>query len=142
MDTGPILAQEVVDVPDGISYTQLESRCAALGGTLLADSVWELSRGQAHMVEQDETKSNYHPFPSANDFIVNVAAWDARHVYNFICGLASWGEPITLQLGDRSIRVKTAISYSHKDCASSGEGEEEYWIPCRIGSVKIKRWVG
>ena len=141
MDTGPLVAQEVIDVPDGMSYMQLESRCAALGGILLADSTWKLYRSQAHTMEQDETKSSYHPFPSVSDFIVNVAEWDARHVYNFICGLASWGEPITLQTGDRSIRVKTAISYSHKSYIPSSEGEEEYWIPCRAGSVKIKRCV-
>src|SRR6266536_191528 len=36
MDTGPIVAQEALEIPDGISYTQLEAQCAELGGKLLA----------------------------------------------------------------------------------------------------------
>ena len=140
MDSGAIVVQEAVEIPDGISYARLEARCAALGGALLARSVWDLYKGLATPVKQDESQSNYHPFPSADDFVVNVAEWDARRVYNFICGVAAWGEPITLQVGDASMRVKTAISYSQKDNVYSHEGEE-FWIPCRVGSVRIKRQI-
>src|SRR3989441_4203937 len=45
MDTGPIVAQEALEVPDGISYAQLETQCAMLGGRLLARSVWDLYNG-------------------------------------------------------------------------------------------------
>jgi len=45
MDTGPIVAQEALEVPDGISYAELERQCAVLGGILLAGSVWELFNG-------------------------------------------------------------------------------------------------
>ena len=139
MDTGDVVAQETIEVPDGISYMLLEERCASLGGRLLAGCVWELYEGLAIPVKQDEKRSSYHPFPSADDFVVNVAEWDARHVYNFICGIAEWAEPITLWIGDASIRVGEAASYSLKDGVNSHEGEE-LWIPCRVGSVRIKRW--
>ncbi len=140
IDTGPIVAQEAVEVPDGIDYAQLETRCATLGGTLLAGSVWELYKGLAHPTIQDETKSSYHPFPSTEDFIVNVAEWDARHVYNFIRGLEARWEPITLQVGDRSICVKSAISYSHSSSIHLDEEDqgEEFWLPCQVGSVRIR----
>ncbi len=113
-------------------------QCARLGGALLARSSWELYRGTARAVAQDEAKSSYHPYPAASDFIVPVAEWDARHVYNFIRGLEAWGEPITLQIGDRSMQVRTAISYSH-DTKQYSLGGEELWVPCRVGSVRIRR---
>ena len=139
MDTGDVVAQETIEVPDGISYVELEARCAALGGRLLAGCAWDLYKGLAVPVKQDEKQSSYHPFPSADDFVVNVTEWDARHVYNFICGIAAWGEQTILQVGDESMPVMAAISYSLKDNIYSQEGEE-LWIPCRVGSVKIKRW--
>ena len=137
MDTGDIVVQKAIEIPDGISYAQLEARCATLGGGLLACSVWDLYKGLATPVKQDENKTDYHPFPSVDDFVVNTAQWDAQHVYNFICGIAAWGEPITLQVSNTSIRVKEAISYSHMSCAYSQLGEE-FWIPCRVGSVRVK----
>src|SRR6266481_6181977 len=58
MDTGRIVAQEALEVLDGISYTELERQCAMLGGILLAGSVWELFNGLATPGPQDETKSS------------------------------------------------------------------------------------
>src|SRR5579884_1196009 len=72
IDTGDILAQEPIDVTSGISYTQLELQCAALGGKLLARSVWDIYKGIAAPVPQDEARSSYHPFPSEEDFVVDV----------------------------------------------------------------------
>ena len=51
-------------------------------------------------------------FPD-DDFVVPVAEWNARHVYNFICGVASWESPIALLVGNKTIHIKKAISYSH-----------------------------
>ena len=144
MDTGPIVAQEVVEVADGISYAQLEDQCAALGGTLLARSVCDLYNGVAEPIAQDETKSSYHGFPSDDDFVIPVAEWSARHVYNFICGVASWGMPITMQVGNQSILIKKAISYSHEDTGISDsevsvQSGEDTWVRCKEGWIKVKR---
>lgn len=142
MDTGPILAQEAVEVPDGISYAQLEAQCAELGGKLLAQSVWDLFNGVAVPVPQDETKSSYHAFPSDDDFVVPVAEWSAQRVYNFICGVVSWGIPITLQVGDNIVRVKKAISYSrgtidHSDNEVDEKPGEGFWVKCKQGRVLV-----
>ncbi len=144
MDTGPIVAQEALEIPDGISYTQLEAQCAELGGKLLARGTWGLYNGVAVPVAQDENKSSYHGFPAADDFVVPVAEWSARHVYNFICGVALWGPPIILRVGNNSLPVKKAISYSHGDIALVHNGSdadrqpgEELWVQCKQGSVLV-----
>ena len=79
------------------------------------ETCWDLYNGVAVPVPQDETKSSYHGFPSNDDFVVPVVEWSARHVYNFICGVALWGTPVILHVGSTTVQVNKAISYSHKD---------------------------
>jgi len=149
MDSGDILAQEPIEVPSGISYAELELQCAKLGGELLARTVWEIDKGIAAPVPQDEARSNYHPFPSEEDFVVDVWKWSARHVYDFVCGVASWGGPITLQAGNESFIVQEVISYSRefvgKDDGREREEREAYywqgkelWVRCKVGWIRVK----
>lgn len=113
LDTGPIVAQEKINVPDGITYAQLEAECAALGGKLLAQSLWQLYHGTAALTPQDESKSSYLPMPADKDYVVVASKWEARRAYNFIRGIASRGGPVTLITDDKSIQAIEAISYSH-----------------------------
>ena len=142
MDSGAIVAQEVIQIQDGISYSELEEQSAELGGKLLAKSVWDMYNGIAIPVAQDETQSSYHAFPSDDDFVVPVEEWNARHVYNFICGVASWGTPLHLLVGNKNVHVKKAISYSHEtidqnDMAVYGQPEEGFWVRCKQGGVLV-----
>ncbi len=136
LDTGAIVLQEAIEIPDGISYSALEERCANLGGKLLSRSVWSMFNGEVVFVKQDETKSSYHPFPRDGDFVVPVAEWNARHVYNFICGIASWGSPIGLRIGSETVQIDKAISYSLE--AIDQNEAEGFWVRCKQGSVLVE----
>ncbi len=137
LDTGPIIAQEKITVPDGITYGQLEAECAALGGKLLVRSLWQLYQGTAVLTPQDETKSSYLPMPTDKDFVVRAAEWEARRVYNFIRGVALRGEPITIITESQSIRVTNVISYSRNSMdRNMSDGIIE--VRCLDGWVLIK----
>ncbi len=141
MDSGDILAQETIVVPDGISYDQLEVQCATQGGKLLARTVWDLYEERAVRIAQDEAKSSYHSFPTDDDYIVRAAAWDARHVYNFIYAMASPGAPIELRAGDEVFFASSAISYSH-EAGQNFEGAyhqkgRELVVRCQVGQVRV-----
>jgi methionyl-tRNA formyltransferase len=143
LDSGPIVAQEALEIPDGISYSELEQRSAELGGKLLARSVWDVFNEVAVLVKQNETDSSYHPFPNDDDFVVPIAEWSARHVYNFICGVASWGTPIHVLIGNKAVHVTKAISYSQKtidqnDMVMYRKSEEGFWVKCKQGSVLVE----
>lgn len=150
LDSGDILAQEVITVRDGMTYAQLEAQCATRGGRLLADSVSDLMNGRAQRVPQDERRSSYHPYPSEEDFIIPATAWSARHVYNFICGVAEWREPITLLAGDERFPVQRAISYSQEienEVINSAHDRQEgvyyrvgdmLWVRCNEGWVAVE----
>lgn len=142
MDSGAILAQEVVPVAEGMSYAQLELDCARRGGNLLARTVWGLYQGKAFLQNQDESGSSYHGFPSNEDFVVTVAEWDAEHVYNFIRGVAHWGGPIELQFDDERVTVQKATAYSHEDTIDLPFKhyfwqDGELWIRCKRGWVAV-----
>ena len=142
MDSGDILAQQVISVPEGISYTALEASCANIGGKLLARTAWELFRGQAARIRQDEGESSYHSFPEREDYRVSVAEWSAEHVYNFICGVGMWGEPVALCVADEIIQVRQAVSYSHENISMPEDKayfqhDAELCIRCMVGWVSV-----
>jgi methionyl-tRNA formyltransferase len=142
MDSGDILAQECIEILDGMSYAQLELACALRGGALLAQAVWELYESRAVCVPQDEARSSYHSFPTSEDFVIPIAAWSASHVYNFICGVIDWNGPVTLHVNGEHFTALKATSYSHEDIyaneleAYCWQGEE-LWIRCKEGWVAV-----
>jgi methionyl-tRNA formyltransferase len=144
MDSGDVLAQQSITVPDGISYEQLELQCASIGGTLLAQSVWDLYEGRANPQPQDEAQSSYHSFPQPEDFAVYAKEWDARHVYNFIAGVGHWDEPIALHTGETVLQVRNAISYSQKppdnmfNDVRNDTGNTALWVRCKVGWVCVR----
>jgi methionyl-tRNA formyltransferase len=51
--------------------------------------------------------------PAEKDYVVVAAEWEARRVYNFIRGVASRSQTVTLVTGHESLQVTEVISYSH-----------------------------
>lgn len=144
LDSGAIVAQQAFEIPDGLKYSELETLAADLGGKLLVQSIWDLYNGIAVLVKQDETKSSYHPFPFDNDFVIPIAEWDAQHVYNFICGVELWGTPMYLLIGNKTIHIKKALSYSLKttysnNSAANMHADKEFYVSCKQGSVLVQR---
>jgi len=147
LDTGPIVAQQRIDVPEGITYTQLEARCAELGGSLLARSLWDLYHGIASTTRQDEARSYYLPSPTQDDYKVTAAEWPAQRVYRFLRGVASNEQPITLVSEGQIIQVADAISYSHENIEAMTHEEvgtlhsmsETMRIECKDGWIEVRR---
>ncbi len=140
MDSGAILAQERVAVVDGIRYEQLEAECAQLGGVLLTRTVWDLFKGTAQPIPQDETKSSYHSFPTKTDLSVYTHAWSAHHLYNFIRGVGVWEGPIELHFANENVFAYDAIAYHLHELDQSLElptASNEFIVPCRDGHVRV-----
>ena len=143
MDTGDILAQERIEVPNGISYTQLEMQCAQIGGSLLTNVVQNLYKGNIARIAQDTKKSSYHSFPTNEDFIVHTEEWDAQHVYNFINGIGHWDNPVELHVKNQVFFTRKCISYSLEDIDNLREyvykeNNVSVNLRCRDGWIKIR----
>ena len=145
LDSGDIVAQEEFAVPEGISYAELEERSADLGGQLLARAVLDLAGGRARPRPQDESQGSFYPYPSSRDgredFVIHPEEWDARHVYNFICGVKDWDEPLTLVAdAELTLEVEDALEYSYKanDLRLQTSERDAWPVRCKQGKVVVK----
>lgn len=141
LDSGDIIAQEEIEVPEGISYAELEEQTATLGGELLVQAVKDIASGRAERRPQDESQSSFYPYPSRQDFVIYPAEWDARHVYNFICGVKDWGEPLTLVAdAELTLDVEDVLVYSYRaNDLRLHTGERDAWpVRCKQGKVVVK----
>jgi methionyl-tRNA formyltransferase len=111
-DSGPLLLQEAVPVPDGISARTLEAQLAARGGKLLAQALAGLATGTLHPVPQDNARASSYPMPSAEDMLI-TPEMSARHAYNFACGLLAY-QPIIIQVEGRTFRPLAPLDYDEQ----------------------------
>jgi methionyl-tRNA formyltransferase len=112
-DSGPILLQERVAVPDGVRLPDFERQLSELGGRLLVRAIEGLVSGEIVPVPQDDRLATTAPEPTADDYVVRTdrsAVW----AYNFVRGVAPLDGPLVLHVvasGER-IRLRDAMSYS------------------------------
>lgn len=142
LDSGPILAQRTLSVPEGIRYAELEMRAAHLGGQLLARTVLDVYHKRIVPQPQNEASSSYHVYPIDEDYVVQADEWSARHLYTFIRGVASRERPVEILFGNRYVLAADAISYSLK-CQdhSPDDGQQDSHgtgiVVCRDGCVRV-----
>jgi methionyl-tRNA formyltransferase len=110
-DTGPVVAQTAMRVPEGIRAPDLEWELMTIGGRLLIEALPELKAGSLRPWSQSETGGSYAPAPSAADWTMHSslpAAW----VWNFARGVAPLGGPLTVFAGGLAIPVADALEWS------------------------------
>ncbi len=106
-DTGPILAQEAVDIPSGIRAPDLEAQLAELGASMLVPALQDLAAGRVTPRDQDHSRETRAPIPTGADWLVPTnlpAGW----AYGFIRGVALLGGPLTLLVMSTGERLPIA----------------------------------
>ena len=139
-DTGPILAQERVEVPAGVGEAQLERALAKLGGALLTRTLDMLAGGTAHPMPQDESVATYYPLPAPDDYTIH-AAWPAARAYRFARGIAGRGEPITIAAPGARFRLLTPLGYDEtaaQDAPWRLDGEGTLSLRCAPGIFRAR----
>src|SRR5262249_54933146 len=109
-DSGPIVLQETVGLPDGIGYDQAERRCSVEGARLLVEVVRLIAAGPAAPHPQEQGSVSWAPAPRDGDFVV-TPDWPAQRAFNFICGLADWERPIHVEVEGRRLQVREALAW-------------------------------
>lgn len=108
-DTGAIVAQEALSLPEGASGDEIDALYADIGATLLDKVILALKQGEIPGQSQPITGS-YQPWPRVSDFTLDVT-WSAQHIYNFMRGTAEWGHPYPVISGDRLYHLQYALRY-------------------------------
>ena len=109
LDTGEIIAQKSIALPDGISEDETEKHCAILGARLLVEAAEGLQHSTlfAHPQPPD---GSYESYPTANDFAVSTD-WSAQRIFNFMRGTAARGMPYPLEIAGERFELATALSF-------------------------------
>ncbi|MEN6390628.1 MAG: methionyl-tRNA formyltransferase [Syntrophomonas sp.] len=118
MDTGDILLQEEVPIPDEIDHGGLETRLAQVGAGLLTKTVAGMSTGSIKPVPQEHDKASYAAMISREDELIS---WNssAREIHNRIRALSPFPGAYTMFQGER---LKLYRSRVFKELGQGPEG--------------------
>jgi methionyl-tRNA formyltransferase len=133
-DTGDIVAQTAVPLPDGISGMQAEQLLAEAGARLFVEN---LRRPMLPRRPQPAIDS-YQPVPGAADGLIPTT-WRARRAHNFIRGAAEWG-PFVIDAGGKLLVVQEAVGFDPAGVLGEpyrvGEGGQ-IWVQFSPGVLHV-----
>jgi methionyl-tRNA formyltransferase len=109
LDTGDIVAQAPLDLPDGIAGAQAEYLAAELGGRLMVAALRDLAAG-AMARRRQPPGGSYESWPMPDDFRL-AGNWPARRAFNFMRATAAWGQPYRIDIGGAELALHEAIAY-------------------------------
>jgi methionyl-tRNA formyltransferase len=121
-DTGPILLQESVNVPAGISMPAFEEDLTLRGARLLCRAIEGLAVGKLVPRPQDSREATRAPRPTTHDYLVDSdrpAVW----AYNFVKAMIPLEQalPLRIKSGGVCFSVLDAI-----DCSAEGSISSSY----------------
>lgn len=110
-DSGPMLTQARLTVRVGETEAELEARLATLAGEQMIEALVGLASGALIPQPQDEAHATTHSWPDDDDYTI-PATWPAQRAYQFACGVAQRGAPMTLLTSDgRRFRLAEPLDY-------------------------------
>ncbi len=110
-DTGPILAQAQMPVPEGIAAPDLERNLMTRGGSLLVDALPALAAGTLQPWPQSSVGVSQAPVPGPADWTM-MSSLPAAWAWRFARGVAPLRGPLTAIAGGTAIRVAAALDWS------------------------------
>jgi methionyl-tRNA formyltransferase len=110
-DTGPLIAQQDMPIPEGSTVATLEQSLARMGADLLTEHLQAPLDGPIKALPQPVGAARYAPFPGADDLVISTA-WTARDAARFILAVSPrYGaiEILVLSTGQR-LAVNEVVS--------------------------------
>ena len=137
LDTGDIVLQSKLIIPDGLNSKEADELFAAEGATLIQAALASLENGDLASQAQG-TGASYFGRPSAQDFTIPTT-WTAQRAFNFMRGTAEWQMPYRITGDGFDIPARSAIAYDGQgkmDMPYSTQGSES-WIKFERGILYV-----
>ncbi len=108
LDTGDIVAQTAVPLPDGISDIEANWTLMRAGLPLLRDALAQLTRGALPRTPQQG--GSHQGFPTAADYALSTE-WPARRAFNFMRVTSLHGMTYPVEVAGRTLELTLAEHY-------------------------------
>lgn len=137
-DTGPIVAQERLSIPDLVDGAALERELGRRGGRLLARAAWLTVLDMVEEQAQYESKATRAPAPTDDDLVVSTDL-PAQDLANMVAGIGSLWGPLTIvsHIDGGSISARTVL-HVDRDAAPAHpfhQTGDAVVVACATGSV-------
>lgn len=140
-DTGPLIAQQGIEVPRGRPGADLYAEVAERGAALLAECAARVGEGQAPRLPQDEAAATRDPAPRAARCAVPLAAAEAAWLWHFLAGLGGH-RPFVLDGAGEAILHGRVRGFEQGSAGRPGAVERLgalLRLHCRDGWVEVDR---
>ena len=141
LDTGPVIVQRAMAVPDGVRAPDLERALMRLGGQLLVEALPMLEAGTLRPRPQSETGASEAPTPAAADWTM-VTSLPAAWAWRFARGAAPLGGPLAVIAGGEMIPVIDALDWSPHERLPQrimDDGDGAFRVRFTPGWVRFRR---
>jgi methionyl-tRNA formyltransferase len=149
IDSGDILLQQAIPIPEGIRGSELERTCAEVGARLLLDAVQRVSAGGSEGVSplprrrQQLDLATYESWPTIADLEIPLER-SASWAFQFIRGIGDW-YPVTITAAGHRLRVRDALGHCPKPDRATLPREipyrqagDEVWIRMNPGVLHVR----
>ncbi len=112
-DTGEIIAQQSLSLPEGASAATIDNAYAQAAAPLLTSFLAALTRHGASAIQGQPQvgRASKQSWPEAVDFVLDLT-WSARRAFNFMRGTAEWDHPYQVALARQTYLLHSALRYS------------------------------
>ena len=90
MDSGPILAQEKVQIDINDTYITLSEKCAQIGANLLVKTTKKYLKNQISPIKQDDSKATFSKIIKREDGLVNLEKIKPQKILNMLQAFTPW----------------------------------------------------
>ena len=136
-DTGEIVAQQRIALDDGLSYNEISSQLAENGALLMHQLLAELDSDKLTMTSQDNDSASYYPYPSADDFEIDVN-YSARQLYNFMTGTQAFAQPYRYHSVNQRFSLGVALDFdTNLELDIAEIRGDRLYIPCNEGVLIV-----
>jgi methionyl-tRNA formyltransferase len=138
LDTGPILAQQSINIPVGKPGNQLWNLSADRGAEMLVSLLSNDDVLESSGREQSEVDATYFSWPDARALLVKPEQWEAWRLFHFARGVVPFGYAPIIDLGSSHARVTRALDYVDLSHGLRDDDDVADVVRCRDGIVRLE----
>ena len=110
VDAGPVVVSDDIPVAPGASAREVNAMLARRGTALLVRTIRHFGSDALRESVQDEARATWFGWPDESAFRIPTT-WTAERAFRFMCGVAEWGRPFSIEAGGETLVAESALDF-------------------------------